>query len=150
MIIDIFRWKINTFLCLLKIETVGAHQWVGPNEYTQFMFYSKIRKLFSNPLTPGMTWLINSLLQPFKYVTSWCFYVCKIILWVFQSFVKQLGSLLSNLSSILNKRALGSLVAHLLWPFVRSEKSIITPNNTAVNIRCICCFNKTLVLNLYM
>ena len=29
-------------------------------------------------------------------------------------FVKQLGSLLSNLSSILNKRALGSLVAHLI------------------------------------
>ena len=33
---------------------------------------------------------------------------------VFQSFVKQPGSLLSNLSSILNKRARGSLVAHLI------------------------------------
>ena len=78
------------------------------------------------------------------------FFVCKNILWVFQSFVKQLGSLLSNLSSILNKRALGSLVAHLIRPFVRSGKSTITPNITAVNIRCICSFNKTLVLNVYL
>ena len=30
------------------------------------------------------------------------------------------------------------------------KKSIITPNITAVNIRCICSFNKTLVLNVYM
>ena len=33
---------------------------------------------------------------------------------------------------------------------VRSGKSIITPNITAVNIRCICSFNQTLVLNVYM
>ena len=32
----------------------------------------------------------------------------------FNHFVKQLGSLLSNLSSILKKKALGSLVAHLI------------------------------------
>ena len=139
---------IHSYVC--SKYTVGAHQWVGPNKYTQFMFYSKIRKLFSNPLTPGMTWLINCLLHPFKYTTSWCFYVYKIILWVLQSFVKKLGSLLSNLSSILNTRPLWSLVAHLIWSFVRSGKSIITPNITAVNIRCICSFNKTLVLNVYM
>ena len=135
---------INTFLRLLQIKTVGAHQWVGPNEYTQFMFYSKIRKLFSKPLISGMTWLINCLLQPSKYATSWCFYVCKIMLWVFQSFVKQLGSLLSNLSSILNKRALRSLVAHLIWPFVRSGKSIITPKIMATLQLSI--FNVSVVL----
>ena len=33
---------------------------------------------------------------------------------------------------------------------VRSGKIIITPNITAVNIRCICSFNKTLGLNVYM
>ena len=99
------------------------------------MFYSKIRKLF---LTPGMTWLINCLLQPFKYATSWCF-LCLQNQFVSVSIICEATRFaITNLSSILNKMALWFLVAHLIWPFIRSGKSIISPNITAVNIRCIC------------